>query len=150
MRARKDRVITHPMKVWFNRLALRTHSGSAIRTVPCCGSTLDCVEPWKVALHNTPNDLWVSFLGKVYDLTVLVETNKGMDIYNRDLRVVGQWIYENIHVRKWINCTNTSSSRPRYFSLVQQPDRRYKDTCRCRKGLSSSVESWTFNSVFRE
>ena len=34
----------------------------------------------KVALHNTPNDLWVSFLGKVFDLTVLVQNNKGPDI----------------------------------------------------------------------
>ena len=103
----------------------------------------------KVALHNTPNDLWVSFLGKVFDLTVLVENNKGPDIY------LEPWLYQlkgsgskNIQIRKWINCTNTSSSRPGHFSLVQQPDRRYKDTCRCRKGMSELGRSPTKSAEF--
>ena len=36
--------------------------------------------PNEVALHNTPSDLWVSFLGKVYDLTELVKTNFENDL----------------------------------------------------------------------
>lgn len=33
--------------------------------------------PNEVASHNTAKDLWVSFLGKVYDLTSFVEENAG-------------------------------------------------------------------------
>ena len=33
--------------------------------------------PNEVAVHNTLDDLWVSFLGKVYDLTPLCEKYKG-------------------------------------------------------------------------
>merc|ERR1712131_449149 len=46
--------------------------------------------PNEVALHNTPNDLWVSFLGKVFDLTVLVENNKGNELIAPILAVAGQ------------------------------------------------------------
>ncbi len=35
--------------------------------------------PAEVAAHNTTADLWVSFLGKVYDLTPLMEQYKGED-----------------------------------------------------------------------
>ena len=74
MKARKDRVITHPTKVWFTKFFFG----------PAYFKCLDPVEFFmnheKVALHNTPNDLWVSFLGKVFDLTVLVQNNKGLDI----------------------------------------------------------------------
>ena len=31
----------------------------------------------EVAIHNTAKDIWVSFLGKVYDLTAFVEANAG-------------------------------------------------------------------------
>ena len=31
--------------------------------------------PFDVAIHNTANDLWVSFFGKVWDLTYLVQEN---------------------------------------------------------------------------
>ena len=31
----------------------------------------------EVCLHNTADDLWVSFLGKVFDLTPLCEKYKG-------------------------------------------------------------------------
>ena len=34
--------------------------------------------PNEVAIHNTVDDLWVSFLGKVYDLTTLCEKYKGL------------------------------------------------------------------------
>jgi len=34
--------------------------------------------PNEVCLHNTADDLWVSYLGKVYDLTPLCEKYKGL------------------------------------------------------------------------
>lgn len=46
--------------------------------------------PNEVALHNTPSDLWVSFLGKVYDLTELVKTNFENDLIAPILAVAGQ------------------------------------------------------------
>lgn len=33
--------------------------------------------PNEVSVHNTADDLWVSFLGKVYNLTPLCEKYKG-------------------------------------------------------------------------
>ncbi len=33
--------------------------------------------PSEVSIHNTSKDLWVSFLGKVYDLTSFLEANAG-------------------------------------------------------------------------
>ena len=33
--------------------------------------------PQEVAVHNTMEDLWVSFLGKVYNLTPLCEKYRG-------------------------------------------------------------------------
>jgi hypothetical protein len=33
--------------------------------------------PAEVELHNAPTDLWLSWLGNVYDLTVLAEEKKG-------------------------------------------------------------------------
>ena len=38
--------------------------------------------PNEVSIHNTAKDIWVSFLGKVYDLTPFVETNAGNLICN--------------------------------------------------------------------
>lgn len=34
--------------------------------------------PKEVSVHNTPEDLWVSFLGRVYNLTPLCEKYKGL------------------------------------------------------------------------
>ena len=34
--------------------------------------------PAEVAVHNTHTDCWVSFLGKVFDLTRLVAENEGI------------------------------------------------------------------------
>jgi cytochrome b involved in lipid metabolism len=36
--------------------------------------------PNEVSIHNTAKDIWVSFLGKVYDLTPFVEENAGNSI----------------------------------------------------------------------
>jgi len=33
--------------------------------------------PSEVAVHNVPTDCWVSYLGKVYDLTPLCEEHAG-------------------------------------------------------------------------
>ncbi|PNW78294.1 hypothetical protein CHLRE_09g403200v5 [Chlamydomonas reinhardtii] len=33
--------------------------------------------PYEVAMHNTPDDCWVSFLGGVYNLTDLIKANQG-------------------------------------------------------------------------
>ena len=38
--------------------------------------------PNEVSVHNTLEDLWVSFLGKVYDLTPLADKHKGREIKN--------------------------------------------------------------------
>jgi len=35
--------------------------------------------PNEVSVHNTLEDCWVSYLGKVYNLTKLLENQKGMD-----------------------------------------------------------------------
>lgn len=39
--------------------------------------------PKEVAVHNTVDDLWLSFLGKVYNLTPLCEKYKGIFFYNK-------------------------------------------------------------------
>jgi len=46
--------------------------------------------PNEVALHNTQNDLWVSFLGKVYDLTDLAAANKGNELMAPIVAKAGQ------------------------------------------------------------
>ena len=53
--------------------------------------------PNEVALHNTPSDLWVSFLGKVYDLTDLVKANLDNDLIAPILAVAGQ------DISQWFN-----------------------------------------------
>lgn len=37
--------------------------------------------PNEVSIHNTLKDIWVSFLGKVYDLTPLCKKYAGEDCY---------------------------------------------------------------------
>ena len=36
------------------------------------------ITPAEVAVHNTHTDCWVSFLGRVFDLTKLVAENEGI------------------------------------------------------------------------
>lgn len=38
--------------------------------------------PSEVAIHNTAKDMWVSFLGKVYDLTPFLQANAGKIYYS--------------------------------------------------------------------
>ncbi len=38
--------------------------------------------PNEVSIHNTAKDLWVSFLGRVYNLTSFVEANAGKQQYS--------------------------------------------------------------------
>ena len=33
--------------------------------------------PSEVSIHNTAKDIWITFLGKVYDLTSFLEANAG-------------------------------------------------------------------------
>jgi len=44
--------------------------------------------PNEVCIHNTVDDLWLSFLGKVYDLTPLCEKYKG-SLHKRNLEQGG-------------------------------------------------------------
>lgn len=41
--------------------------------------------PNEVSIHNTAKDIWVSFLGKVYDLTPFIEANSGKKIFGCNL-----------------------------------------------------------------
>ena len=44
--------------------------------------------PNEVSIHNTAKDIWVSFLGKVYNLTPFIEENAGMrDFFLDFLRI---------------------------------------------------------------
>jgi hypothetical protein len=46
--------------------------------------------PSEVCIHNTADDCWVSFLGKVYDLTLLCEKYKGDVLLKPILQAAGQ------------------------------------------------------------
>ena len=50
--------------------------------------------PAEVAIHNKTNDIWVSFLGKVYDLSSLVEEYDGQDVIKPLLAYAGKDISE--------------------------------------------------------
>jgi len=39
----------------------------------------------EVANHNTAKDIWLSFLGKVFDLTSLIEENSGRNKFKNKL-----------------------------------------------------------------
>ena len=38
--------------------------------------------PNEVSVHNTLKDLWISFLGKVYDLTPLCQKHGGLHLFS--------------------------------------------------------------------
>nr|KAF6295427.1 cytochrome b5 domain containing 1 [Myotis myotis] len=46
--------------------------------------------PVEVAQHNQPDDLWVSYLGSVYDLTPLAQKHKGDLLLKPIVEVAGQ------------------------------------------------------------
>jgi hypothetical protein len=54
----------------------------------------------QVAVHNTPQDCWVSFLGGVYNLTELVKVSR---VY-RIVAAVGQHPYARMHERVMALC----------------------------------------------
>ncbi|KAL1491852.1 hypothetical protein ABEB36_012387 [Hypothenemus hampei] len=35
------------------------------------------IAPFEVVVHNTPHDCWISFLGKVYNITLLIKRHNG-------------------------------------------------------------------------
>ncbi|GCB83511.1 hypothetical protein scyTo_0024068, partial [Scyliorhinus torazame] len=53
----------------------------------------------EVAVHNSMGDLWVSFLGKVYDLSLLTQQFKGDILLKPILEAAGKdishWFDEN-------------------------------------------------------
>ncbi|XP_049779592.1 cytochrome b5 domain-containing protein 1 [Schistocerca cancellata] len=53
-------------------------------------SSLPYFTPSEVYVHNTPDDIWVSFLGKIYDLTPLVKQYEGSDIIKPILANAGK------------------------------------------------------------
>ncbi|XP_018335859.1 cytochrome b5 domain-containing protein 1-like isoform X2 [Agrilus planipennis] len=66
------------------------------------------IAPFEVALHNQPEDCWVSFLGKVFNLTKLVQEFKNTDLVKPILAFAGkdvsQWFDErNGDIRYFIN-----------------------------------------------
>lgn len=86
------------------------------------GPDFDCFQrryftPAEVAEHNQPDDLWVSYLGHVYNLTPLAQEFKGdlllkpilevagqdishwFDPQTRDVRSVGMWGWWKRHQR---------------------------------------------------
>lgn len=46
--------------------------------------------PNEVSIHNTAKDCWVSFLGKVYDLTPFIEANAGDILLKPIIEMAGQ------------------------------------------------------------
>lgn len=46
--------------------------------------------PSDVVLHNKPNDIWVSFLGKVCDITPLIKEFKGKGVTKPLLAYAGK------------------------------------------------------------
>jgi hypothetical protein len=46
--------------------------------------------PYDVSLHNIANDLWVSFFGKVWDLTNLIQGNINSKLCEPIIKVAGK------------------------------------------------------------
>ncbi|XP_020379756.1 cytochrome b5 domain-containing protein 1 [Rhincodon typus] len=80
----------------------------------------------EVAVHNTMNDLWVSYLGKVYDLTPLAEQFKGDILLRPILEAAGQdishWFDEKrkdirIKIDQLTNCQKYHTPRGRFAHI---------------------------------
>ena len=69
------------MPCWLERQGSRTlrWSRSTIFGPPCFSLRLECAAlyPIQVSQHTVPEDLWLAFLGKVVNLTALVQANPG-------------------------------------------------------------------------
>ena len=74
--------------------------------------------PNEVALHNTPHDLWVSFLGKVYDLSELVLQNKGNPLIAPITAMAGQDISHWFNARTGDVKTHVDAERVNFAFLV--------------------------------
>ena len=78
--------------------------------------------PNEVASHNTASDIWVSFLGHVYDLTKLVEEHSGsflnsfIHIYRTSF-LLSRWCFDE---------ANSRCCRTWYLTLVRCPYARCK------------------------
>ncbi|XP_069676964.1 cytochrome b5 domain-containing protein 1 [Periplaneta americana] len=46
--------------------------------------------PSEVVIHNTPDDIWVTYLGRVYNLTELVKEYEGQDVIKPILAFAGK------------------------------------------------------------
>ncbi|XP_074555159.1 cytochrome b5 domain-containing protein 1 [Halichoeres trimaculatus] len=82
--------------------------------------------PAEVAAHNTAADLWVSFLGKVCDLTPLMEQHKGDDLLFPIMQCAGKDISswfdpetEDIrrHIDPLTNCERYYTPRGRFLHI---------------------------------
>ena len=62
--------------------------------------------PAEVAAHNCEDDLWVSFLGRVYDLTRLAKENQG-NLLMKPLLAAG-----GTDISHWFNPTTGEVSPP--------------------------------------
>ena len=61
--------------------------------------------PYDVSLHNTANDLWVSFFGRVWDLTLLVQENIKSKLCEPIIRSSGK------DISYWLNQTSMEPRR---------------------------------------
>ncbi|TRY94231.1 hypothetical protein DNTS_028576 [Danionella cerebrum] len=77
--------------------------------------------PKEVSLHNTIKDLWVSYLGKVYDLTPLVEEHNG-----------------DVILKPIIECAGKDIS---HWFVPKKKDPWWKDS-RYKVGLLSAKSRW--------
>ncbi|XP_067827929.1 cytochrome b5 domain-containing protein 1 [Heptranchias perlo] len=80
----------------------------------------------EVAVHNTIDDLWVSYLGKVYDLSPLIEQLKGDVLLKPILEAAGQdishWFDEKskdvrIEIDQFTNCQKYHTPRGRFVHI---------------------------------
>ena len=66
--------------------------------------------PAEVAVHNTHTDIWVSFLGSVFDLTRLVAENEGVltqPIVKEAGNDISHWFDARVRPRHPVSCMCT-------------------------------------------
>src|SRR5690349_13842952 len=72
--------------------------------------------PAEVELHNAPYDLWMSWLGHVYDLTTLMEERKGAYVFNQHSNWTGT--SPTCICRRPTSGTDFQKRGQRYLTLV--------------------------------